>query len=73
MKIDPERKFWIALGLFVILEVIAWETLGDGTVVVFGGPVEIRLIVAVVIATFAFRVSMARWANKIRSENRDGQ
>ena len=69
MKMDPERKFWISLGLFVVLAVVAWETIGTGSVVVFGGPVQIRQLVAAIIGTFAFRAIMARWANRIRSEN----
>jgi len=64
-----ERKFWIALGLYGILIVIAWFTLGVGSVVVFGGPVQIRLIFVVVIGTFIFRTVMARWAENIRRNN----
>jgi hypothetical protein len=61
-----ERKFWIALGLYGILIVIAWFTLGIGSVVIFGGPVQIRLIVVVILGTFVFRTIMARWAENIR-------
>ena len=64
-----ERKFWIALVLYGSLAVLAWYTLGDGTVRLFGGPVPIRLVVALVLGTFAFRMMMARWAEKIRRSN----
>ena len=72
MLVEPnravERKFWIASGLFIILGVVAWFTLGTSTVQAFGGPVQIRLIVFVVLGTFVFRMIMARWAQRIRQD-----
>jgi hypothetical protein len=61
-----DRKFWIALGLYAILAVVIWFTLGEGVVFVLGRPVEVRLISLLVIGTFAFRTIMAREADKIR-------
>ena len=66
-----ERKFWIALGLYVILTVVAWITLGTGAVVVFGGPVQIRILVVAVLGSFAFRLLMARWAERIRQSGEE--
>ena len=63
---EAERKFRIALGLYGLLAVVIWFTVGEGTVVAFGRPVEIRWIPLFVLATFVFRTYMAREADKIR-------
>jgi len=61
-----ERKFWVAMGLYGILAVVIWFTLGEGTVLVLGRRIEIRWIPLLVIGTFAFRTYIAREADKIR-------
>ena len=68
-EIRRDRKFWIALGLYAVLAVAIWFTLGEGTVLVLGRPVEIRWIPMFVIGTFVFRTYMAREADKIRRRN----
>jgi hypothetical protein len=64
-----DRKFWIALGLYGVLAVAIWFTLGEGTVLVLGRRVEIWWIPMFVIGTFVFRTYMAREADKIRRRN----
>ena len=66
-----ERKFWTALGLYGILAAAIWFTLGEGTILVHGRPVEIRLIPLFVIGTFALRTWVAREAEKIRRRGQD--
>jgi hypothetical protein len=66
-----ERKFWIALGLYGILAVAVWFTLGEGTVFVLGRQIEIRWIPLFVIGTFVFRTCIAREAEKIRHSGGD--
>jgi hypothetical protein len=68
---DRDRKFWIALGLFGVLAVVIWFTLGEGTALVFGRPVEIRLIPLFVIGTFVLRTIVAREADKVRRRSED--
>jgi hypothetical protein len=68
-EIRRDRKFWIALGLYAVLAVAIWFTLGEGTVLVLGRRVEIRWIPMFVIGTFVFRTYMAREADKIRRRN----
>jgi len=63
---DVDRKFWMALGMFAVLAVVVWLTMGDGSVPVFGRPVELKLIPLVVIGVLALRTVLARHAEKIR-------
>ncbi len=63
---DLDRKYWLALGMFAVLAVLVWLTMGDGSVVVFGKPVELKLIPLIVIGGMALRTVLARHAEKIR-------
>jgi hypothetical protein len=63
---DLDRKFWVALGMFAVLAVLVWLTMGDGSVLVFGKPVELKLIPLIVIGGMALRTVLARNAEKIR-------
>jgi hypothetical protein len=60
-----ERKARIAFGLYLVLAVVAWFTL-DGTVRVYGRPVELRLVPLVVLGGLAVRTLLAVKAEKIR-------
>jgi hypothetical protein len=59
------------MAAFALLAVVIWFTVGEGKVLVFNRPVEIRWIPIFVVATFAFRTYMAREADKIRRGNED--
>ena len=63
---DLDRKFWAALGMFAVLAVLVWLTMGDSSVLVFGRPVELKLIPLIVIGGMALRTVLARHAEKIR-------
>ena len=63
---DLDRKFWMAMALFAVLAVLVWLTMGEGTVLVFGRPVELRLVPLIVIGGMALRTVLARQAEKIR-------
>jgi hypothetical protein len=68
-KVRSERKFWIALGLYGVLAVLVWFTLGEGKTVVFGRLIEIRWIPEFVLGMFVFRTYVARAADRIRRGN----
>jgi hypothetical protein len=61
-----ERKFGVALALYVVLAVLVWFTIGEGKISVFGRLIEIRWVPIFILATFAFRTVMAMQADRIR-------
>jgi hypothetical protein len=63
---DQARRYPVALLLYGVLAVLVWFTVGKGTVIVFGKPVELRLIPLLILATFALRTVLVRQADKIR-------
>ena len=69
---DLDRKFWVALAMFAVLAVLVWLTMGDGSVLVFGKPVELKLIPLIVIGGMALRTVLARKAEKIRKQGEKG-
>jgi uncharacterized membrane-anchored protein len=69
---DLDRKFWAALAMFAVLAVLVWLTMGDGSVFVFGKPVELKLIPLIVIGGLALRTVLARKAEKIRRDGDKG-
>ncbi len=52
--------------MYAVLAVVAWFTIGTGSVEVFGRQVEIRWIPVFVLGTFAFRTYVAMQADRIR-------
>jgi len=66
---DLERRFPVALALYVVLAVLVWFTMGEGKVLVMGRPVELRWLPLIVIGGLALRTVLARQAERIR---RDG-
>ena len=54
----------MALVLYGVLAVLVWFTMGEGTVLVMGRPVELRLIPILIIGSFALRTMVARQADR---------
>jgi hypothetical protein len=69
---DLDRKFWAAMAMFAILAVLIWLTMGEGSILVFGRPVELRLVPLIVIGGLALRTVLARQAEKIRRQGEKG-
>jgi hypothetical protein len=65
-RADLERKYWIAMALYGVLAILAWFTIGEGTVMVGSRPVEIRWIPIAILGLFAFRTYVARQADRVR-------
>ena len=58
--------------MFAVLAVLVWLTMGDGSVLVFGKPVELKLVPLIVIGGLALRTVLARHAEKIRRDGEKG-
>ena len=69
---DLERRFPIALGLYAVLALVVWFTMGEGKVLVHGRLVEMRLVPVIVIGGLALRTVLARQAERIRRRSGDG-
>jgi hypothetical protein len=65
---ELEKKYPLALALYLGLAVLVWFTVGEGTVMVHGRPVQLRLIPILILALFAFRTYVAMQADRIRRE-----
>ena len=63
---ELERKYWIALALYGALGVLVWFTMDAGKVLVWGKPVELRLVPLIIIGGLALRTVLALQADKIR-------
>jgi len=61
-----DRRFPVALALYVVLAVLVWFTMDAGKVLVMGKPVEMRLLPLIIIGGLALRTVLARSAEKIR-------
>ncbi len=70
---DLDRRYPVALALYGVLMVLVWFTVGEGTVVVLGRPVELRLIPILIIGSFALRTVLAHQANRIRHGGSEGR
>ena len=62
-----EKKYRVALVLYVVLAVLSWFTL-DGKIPVGGRLVELRLVPLVIIGGLVLRTVLAMKAEKIRRE-----
>jgi hypothetical protein len=69
---ELERKFWVALGLYAVLGVLVWFTMGDGRVLVMGKPVELRLVPLIILGGLALRTMLALQADRIRRDGEKG-
>jgi hypothetical protein len=70
---DLDRKYWAALALYGVLAALVWFTMDAGKVLVFGKPVELRLVPLIIIGGLALRTVLALQADKIRhGREKDG-
>ena len=63
---ELERKYWIALALYGALAALVWFTMDAGKVLIWGKPVELRLVPLIIIGGLALRTVLALQADKIR-------
>ena len=63
---ELKRKFWIAISLYAVLAALVWLTMDPGKVLVWGRPVQLRLVPLIIIGGLALRTVIALQADKIR-------
>jgi hypothetical protein len=69
---DLDRRYPMALALYAVLAVLVWFTMGEGSVLVMGKPVELRWVPLIIVGGLALRTVLARQADRIRRGGEDG-
>ena len=69
---DLEKRYPLALGLYAVLAVLVWFTMDAGKVMVYGKPVDLRLVPLIVLGGLALRTVLALQADKIRRSGEKG-
>jgi hypothetical protein len=69
---ELERKYWVALALYVVLAVLVWFTMDASKVLVHGRPVDLRLVPLIILGGLALRTVLALQADKIRRSGEKG-
>ncbi|MDE3201174.1 MAG: hypothetical protein KGN79_09660 [Acidobacteriota bacterium] len=70
---DLERRYPIALAAFALLAGLVWFTMDPGKVLVWGKPVDLRLVPMIVIGGLALRTMLAVQADRIRRRREEEQ
>jgi hypothetical protein len=63
---DLAKRYPVALVLYAVLGVLVWFTMDAGKVLVWGRPVELRLLPLIILGGLALRTVLALKADKIR-------
>jgi hypothetical protein len=69
---DLQRRYPVALVLYVVLAVLVWFTMDAGKVLIYGKPVDMRLLPLIVLGGLALRTVLAVHADKIRRDGEKG-
>jgi hypothetical protein len=72
MSLGLESRFRWALGLYAVLGLMVWFTMGEGKVLVHGRLVEMRMVPLLVIGGLVLRTVVARHAERIRLQDGKG-
>ena len=70
---DLEKRYPVALALYAALAALVWFTMDAGKVMVYGKPVDLRLLPLIVLGGLAFRTVLALQADKIRRGGKDSR
>jgi len=63
-----KKKFTLAMVAYTVLGILAWTTLSDEPVRIFGGNVSFRAGTLVVLGFFAFRAAIYYWRTRIEEQ-----
>jgi len=67
---DLQKRYPVALALYAVLAVLVWFTMDAGKVLVWGKPVDLRLLPLIILGGLTLRTVLAVQADRIR---RDGE
>ncbi len=70
---DLERRYPWALAGFAVLAALVWFTMDPSKVLVWGKPVDLRLVPMIVIGGLALRTMLAVQADRIRRRSDEEQ
>ena len=68
-----KKKFALALIAYAALGVLAWTTLGDDPIPVFGGNVRLRTGTLLILGLFVFRSVLFYWRTRIEEERENAK
>ncbi len=69
---DLEKRYPLALLLYAVLAALVWFTMDPGKVMVYGKPVDLRLVPVIILGGLALRTVLAVQADKIRRSGEKG-
>ena len=66
---EQSKRFWLALGMFAVLAMLAWTLMSDEPIGIAGGHISFRGLTLVILGFFAARTVLHWKASRIRAEN----
>jgi hypothetical protein len=66
--LEIKKKFGLALVAFVVLGILAWSTLSNEPIPLFGMNVNLRDGTLVILGLFAFRAALYYWRVRIEEK-----
>ena len=69
---DIKKKFALALIAYVVLGVLAWNTLSNEPIRVFSIDVQLRTATLAILGLFAFRSALYFWRTRIEKSEEEG-
>jgi hypothetical protein len=64
-----QRRFPIAMGMFVVLGILVWTTMQPARIGIAGRELDIRIVVSVLLGLLAFKTVLHWQAERIRAGN----
>ena len=69
---EIKKKFVMALVAYAVLGILAWTTLSNEPIPVFGMNVNLRDATLVILGLFAFRAALYYWRTRIEEKQDSG-
>ena len=66
---EQSTRLWLALGMFAVLAILAWEIMSDELIGIAGVQISYRGFTLLILGIFAVRTVLHWRATKIRAEN----